>query len=177
MSELRFQAALDNADLSTQVASLKQKLEDQIKTQSMLAAQLGELAEHCYATERAPEPKVEVSTYPVLPSERPWYEREIRLLGEEDNFDPLLVFRQHRYLSGVFPEPSQERSDWYSERESRPRILQLPTEMGKEKTKPIDVDETMNPRLGGYLSMVHDADSFEPPCVCCLYLRWLGQFE
>ena len=34
--------------------------------------------------------------------------------------------------------------------------------MGKDKAKPIDVDETMNPRLGGYLSMVHDADSFEP---------------
>ena len=25
------------------------------------------------------------------------------------------------------------------------------------------MDETLNPRLGGYLSMLHDADSFEPP--------------
>ena len=135
VSELRFQAPLDNADLATQVASLQQKLEDQAETQRMLAAQLGEIAEHCYAMERNPESKVEVPTYPVLPSERPWYERETRLLGEEDNFDPLPVFRQHRYILGAFPEPSQERSDWYSERESRPRILQLPTEMGKEKSK------------------------------------------
>ena len=35
--------------------------------------------------------------------------------------------------------------------------------MGKDKGNPIDVDGTMNPRLGGYLSMMHDADFFEPP--------------
>ena len=27
----------------------------------------------------------------------------------------------------------------------------------------MDVDETLNPRLGGYMSMMHDADSFVPP--------------
>ena len=75
VSELRFQAPLDNADLATQVANLQQKLEDQAKTQSMLAAKMGEMAEHCYAVERNPEPKVEIPTYPVLSSERPWYER------------------------------------------------------------------------------------------------------
>ena len=53
---------------------------------------------------------MEFPTNPVLPSESPWYERETRLLGEEDNFDPLPVFRQQRYISGAFPEPSQERS-------------------------------------------------------------------
>ena len=179
LSELRFQAPLDNADLAAQVASLQQKMEDQIKTQNMLAARMGDMADHCYAMERNPESKVEVPTYPVLSSERPWYERVTRILGEEDNFDPLPVFRQHRYISGAFPKPRQERSEWYPEGESRPRILHLPTEMGKDKEKPIDVDETLNPRLGGYLSLMHDAESFVPPCVCCLLLcrPWLGQFE
>ena len=44
LSELRFQATLDSADLATQVANLQQKLEDQAETQRMLAAQLGEMA-------------------------------------------------------------------------------------------------------------------------------------
>ena len=92
VSELRYQAPLDNADLAAQVASLQQKLEDQAKTQNMLAIQLGEMAEHCYAVERDPEPKMEFPTNSVLSSERPWYERETHLLGEEDNFDPLPVF-------------------------------------------------------------------------------------
>ena len=35
--------------------------------------------------------------------------------------------------------------------------------MRKDKGKPIDVDGTMNPRMGGYLSMMHDADFFETP--------------
>ena len=34
--------------------------------------------------------------------------------------------------------------------------------MGKDKAKPSDVGEALNPRLGGYLSVVHDADSFVP---------------
>ena len=150
VSELRYQVPLDNADLATQVASLQQQLEHQAKTQNMLALQLGEMAEHCYAEERNPESKMEFPTNPVLPSECPWYEREIHLLGEEDNLNPLPVFRQHRYISGALPESSQERFEWYPEVESRPRILHLPIEMGKEKEKPIDVDESLNPRLGGY---------------------------
>ena len=60
----------------------------------MLAAQLGEMAEHCYAMEKNSEPKVEIPTYLVLPVERPWYERETILLRDEDNFDPLPVFQQ-----------------------------------------------------------------------------------
>ena len=93
VSELCYQAPLDNADLAAQVAGLQQKLEDQAKTQNMLATQLGEMAEHCYALEKNSELKVEIPTYPVLPSERPWYERETILLREEDYFDPLPVFR------------------------------------------------------------------------------------
>ena len=30
--------------------------------------------------------------------------------------------------------------------------------MGKDKEKPIDVDETLNPKLGGFMTMMHDAD-------------------
>ena len=66
MSELCYQAPLDNADLAAQVAGLQQKLEDQATTQNMLAAQLGEMAEHCSALEKNPEPKVEVPTFPVF---------------------------------------------------------------------------------------------------------------
>ena len=91
------------------MASLQQKLENQAKTQNMLAIQLGEMAEHCYAVEQDQEPKIEFPTNPVLPSERPWYEREIRLLGEEDNLDPLPVFRHPRYIYEALPESSQER--------------------------------------------------------------------
>ena len=54
VSELRYQAPLDYADLAAQVASLQQQLEDQAKPQNMLALQLGEMAEHCYAVERNP---------------------------------------------------------------------------------------------------------------------------
>ena len=122
---------------------------------------------------------MEFHTNTVWPSERPWYEQETHLLGEEDNVDPLPVFWQQRNHLGAFPELSQERCEWNSEREPRPRISHLPTEMGKDKEKPIDVDETLNPRLGGYLSIMHNADSFVTLCVCCLLLcpRWLGQFE
>ena len=120
VSELRFQAPSDNADLVAQVASMQQKLEDQAITQNMLAIRLGEMAGHCYAVERNPEPKKEFPTNLVLSSERPWHERETRLLGEEDNFDPLPVFWQYRYNSGAVPEPRQERSEWYPEREARP---------------------------------------------------------
>ena len=99
----------------------------------MVAAQLGEMAEQFFVLERNQEPKVEIPTYPVLPSERPWYERESRLLREEDNFDPLPVFRQQPHILGAFPEPRQERSEWYQQGEPRQRILQLPTKMGKDK--------------------------------------------
>ena len=73
VSELCYQAPLDNADLAAQVAHLQQKPKDQAKTQNMLAAQLGKMAEHCYALGKIQESKVEVPTYLVLPSERPWY--------------------------------------------------------------------------------------------------------
>ena len=43
-------------------------------------------------------------------------------------------------------------------------MLHLPSEMGKEQEKPIDVDETLNPKMGGFVTMMHDADSFVLPC-------------
>ena len=81
-------------------------------------------------------------------------------------FRPLPVFQQQRYSSGVFTQPYQRRSECYPEGGSSPRILHLATDMGKDKEKPIDVDETLNPRLGGFMSIMHDADSYVPPlCV------------
>ena len=77
----------------------------------MLAIQLGEMAEHCYAVERDPETGMEFPTNPVLSSENPWYERETHYVGAEDKFDPLPVCRQQINLLGAFPKLSQERSE------------------------------------------------------------------
>ena len=74
--ELCYQAPLDNADLAAQVVGLHQKLEDQTQTQNMLATRMREMAQHFDALEKNQEPKVEVPSLPVFPSDRRWYERE-----------------------------------------------------------------------------------------------------
>ena len=79
VSELCYQASLDNADLAAQVAGLQQKLKGQTKPQNTLAAQFGEMAEQYYALEKNQEPNVDVPTNLALPSGRLWYERETQL--------------------------------------------------------------------------------------------------
>ena len=92
------------------MTNLRQRLEEQSKSQIVLSAGMAQLAKRVYELKTIPVLRLGGPVASSLLLERPWYEREIRVLGEEENLPSLPVFRPPPPFARGLPEPSQEQT-------------------------------------------------------------------